>query len=368
MIIIDGGRLDRAKNSLVFKKLSSNSVFFTQAITYAPYTTAALHALASGCYGNRTDTNSYWHSLRFRKNRFKSLIQYLKENGYYTIGDAQSDLILANHGFHEFTVHDERKDDLAERHMKLLELMKAKNDDGISFLLFLSYSNIHIGYVDEVMKVYNNFSEKYFENRKLNEERYDRLFLSAEHYLEKILTQINKLGFNDNSIILVTADHGVSVGEKIGELAYGTFCYDYTIKTFAYLQSKDLSPKEIQMQVRHVDFMPTILDLLEIKLDHSYEKLDGVSLLPLIKRQKFEEKIAYTETANPLNDNAPPKAPNTRSVRTSKWKLIFNEYNNTRELYDLENDPNELNNLASSGLKIEDILYNELTKIQNQIN
>ena len=110
--------------------------------------------------------------------------------------------------------------------------------------------------------------------------------------------------------------------------------------------------------------MPTILDYLKIELDPSYEKLDGESLLALINGEKFVEKIAYSETGNPLNTNAPPKAPNTKSVRNSKWKLIFNEYNNTKELYDLENDPNENTNLSGTGLEIEEILSNELLKIQ----
>jgi len=36
-----------------------------------------------------------------------------------------------------------------------------------------------------------------------------------------------------------------------------------------------------------------------------------------------------------------PKKPNTKSIRTSKWKLIYNEYNDTKELYNLEDDPEE---------------------------
>jgi len=364
IILIDGGRLDRAKNSPVFENLRSQSVFFSQAITYAPYTTASLHALLSGCYGNRTGTNSYWHSYKFKTTKFKTMVKYLNENGYYTYGDGHSNLILANHGFDEFNVHDEEKTDLLKRHINLLEKMKVKNEKGTSFFLYLTYSNIHTGIMNEVMKVYNNFSEEYFKNRELNEKRYDRLFQKAELYLEGILKKIKSLHLDDNSIILVTSDHGISVGEKFGERAYGAFLYDYTLKTFAYLFSKDLPHKEILEQVRHIDFMPTILDYLKIELDPSYEKLDGESLLPLINGEKFVEKIAYSETGNPLNTNAPPKAPNTKSVRSSQWKLIFNEYNNTKELYDLENDPNENTNLSGTGLEIEEILSNELLKIQ----
>ena len=362
IILIDGARLDRVEKSKIFNILRSRSNYFKQTITSAPYTTAALHALFSGCYGYRTRTNSYWHSLNFQKNRFKSLVTYLQNDGFYTCGDAHSKLVLANHGFDEFHVHDETNVDLVNHHSKLLENMVIQNKEGKNFLLYLHYSAIHTGIMNSVLKVYNDYSEEYFENRRLNEKRYDDLFRTAEEYLEEMEKKITDFNLWKDSIVLITSDHGISVGEKLGERAYGPFCYDYTVKSFAYLFAKDLPNKEISDQVCHVDFMPTILDCLGIKLDESYEKLDGKSLLPMIEGKKVDEEIVYIETGNPLGANKPPKIPNTKAVRTSKWKLIFNEYNNTKELYDLENDPDENKNLAGTGLKIEDLLLIELKK------
>ena len=160
------------------------------------------------------------------------------------------------------------------------------------------------------------------------------------------------------------SDHGISVGERFGERAYGAFCYDYTIKTFAYFIYPGINPIEITQQVRTIDFMPTILDYLKIEQDKNYENPDGESLLLLMNRKLLKEKIAYSETGNPLNDKKPPKEPNTKSVRTSKWKLIINEYNNTQELYDLENDPDEKNNVTGKYIDIEKALYNEFLKTQ----
>ena len=229
----------------------------------------------------------------------------------------------------------------------------------------MHYSSIHTGIINSVLKAYNNYSEEYFANRKLNEKRYDDLFRISEEYIEMLGKKISDLNLWKDSIVLIISDHGISVGEKFGERAYGAFCYDYTIKTFAYYMSSDFEPKEIQEQVRHVDFMPTILDQLNIELDDSFKPLDGVSLLPLIKGQIQPEMIAFTETGNPLDKKEPPKEPNTKSVRTSKWKLIYNEYNNTKELYNLEKDPAETNNLINSGLEIEEFLWNEFLRIQN---
>ena len=195
---------------------------------------------------------------------------------------------------------------------------------------------------------------------KKMKKNYDKYFKKSESYLQKIQDKITDLGFWENSIILILSDHGVSIGEKFGERAYGAFCYDYTIKSFAFYLSKEFSPRKISHQIRHIDFMPTILEQLKIKQYEKSEKIDGVSLLPLINNENFPILYAFTETGNPLNDRAPPKKPNTKSIRTSKWKLIYNEYNETKELYDLESDPEENHNLISKNLEIESMLWEKL--------
>ncbi len=198
----------------------------------------------------------------------------------------------------------------------MITMRVAKNIAGHNFFLFLQYSNIHTKISEEVLKVFNNFSKEYFENRKLNEQRYDKQFKKAENYLMNILEKITLLDLNKNSIILIMSDHGISVGEKTGERAYGAFCYDYTLRTFAYFIIPGFSPLEISQQVRTVDFMP----------------------------------------------------PNTKSVRTSKWKLIINEYNNSKELYNLESDPDENENLIDKNLEIQETLWKKFLEIQSKAN
>ena len=362
IIMIDGGRLDRALKSSLFEKLKSKSCFLSQSITYAPHTIAAMHAVFSGSYGSRNGTNSYWSTYQFKKNKFKTLTEYLHDAGYYTQADLLNKLIVPKQGFDKFEIHDEQRDNLTSRHKNILQYIKQNFSEG-NFFVYLHYSNIHTGIKNEVLKAYDNYSKEYFENRKINEERYDKLFRNAENYLESILNEIENLGMNDDSLVLVMSDHGIGVGEKFGERAYGAFCYDYTIKTFAYFLTNNLPTLEIKQQTRTIDFMPTVLDFLEIPLDHNFASLDGISLIPLINGEPFDENIAFTETANPLESKKPPKEPNTKSVRTSKWKLIYNEHNNTKELYNLEQDPNENENLIGNGLEIENILWEKLTQL-----
>ena len=362
VIMIDGGRYDRAMKSDFYKKLKEKSVCFSQPITYGPHTIAAMHATFSGCYGIRTGTDSYWSTYKFKKNQFKTITEYFHDQNYYTSADVISEIVIPKQGFDEFQIHDENHDDLTSRHLELIEKTHAKNQN---FFLYLQFSGIHTGISNEVLKVYDNFSKEYFKNKKLNEKRYDKLFKKSELYLEKILEKINSLGLEKNSIILIMSDHGISTGEKIGERAYGAFCYDYTLRTFAYFFMPGFNPIEISQQIRTIDFMPTILELLHISLDKNYSKLDGESLLPLIGGQKITEKIAYSESGNPLEEKKPPKTPNIKSVRTSKWKLIINMYNNSKELYDLEKDPEENTNLIDTNLEIQETLWKKFLEIQS---
>jgi len=362
---MDGTRLDKAEKSSIFKKFGPNSIFFTQSITYAPYTNSSIHALISGAYGNRTGCHSYWHSSRFKSQFFKTLVDYLHDINYFTYADLNSDLILPRKNFDFYELFDENDVNLETRHSTILEKMKERYEDGKNFFLYLHYSGIHTGIRDEVLKVYNNFSKEFFENKLENEKRYDNLIVQAEKYLQTIKNKLDQLDFFKNSIILVISDHGISMGEKIGERAYGSFCYDYTIKTFANYNSPDLSSSEFNYQVSHVDFMPTILDELQIPQDKNYENLDGQTLLNAMKGGKYEERFVYTETANPLQERAPPKQPNTKSIRNSTWKLILNEYDNSKELYNLLDDPNEINNLINEDIEIKNILWDSLQKFQD---
>ena len=366
IIMIDGGRYDRAINSSLFKKLEANSIFFSNSITYGPHTIAAMHAVFSGSYGTRTGTNSYWSTFKFKKGEFKTLTEYFKNMNFITHADVINKLVIPKQGFDNFIIHDEINDNLTSRHIELLEKINRSFLDGKNYFLYLHYSKIHTGIMNEVLKIYNNFSEEYFSNKKKNESRYDELFCNAEMYLDKILKKIYSLEIDKNSIILIMSDHGISIGEKIGERAYGAFCYDYTLKTFTYFLIPGFMAKNITQQVRTIDFLPTILELFEIPIDEDFKKIDGRSLVPIINGEKIDEDFAFSETGNPQNDSAPPKEPNVKSIRTSEWKLIFNEYNDTKELYNLSVDPDENNNLIGKNENMEQVLWEKLKQVSEK--
>ena len=367
-ITLDGARLDRLLNSKVIEKLCQKGTVFTNTIAYAPYTIAAMHAIFSGEYGFNNGVNSYWSTYKFRKEQFKTLTEYLRDNGFRTFGDIINELILPSQGFEELLIHDEDKDDLTERHRKLLDKMKTIQSNGENFFLYLHYSNIHTSIKSEVLKKFTNFSKEFFEAKKENEKKYDQHFAKAEKYLENILKHLEQIGLYENTLIVIISDHGISIGEKFGERAYGVFCYDYTVKTLALFIHQNIFPvKKITNQVRSIDIMPTILDVLEIPYDISYKKPTGLSLLPLINGEG-NERIAMMESGNPLDSGKPPKEPNVIAIRKNNQKLIFNIHNKTLELYNLEKDPEEKKNLYGSDNELETELFSDILKFRPELS
>ena len=363
-ITMDGARVDRMFNAPNYSNLISKSAFFSKVIAYAPFTIAAMHAVFSGTYGFKNGVNSYWKTPNFKKTIFKTLPKFLNDNDYRTFGDSINKLILPPDGFDELNIHDELNDNLTERHKLLLEKMKKLKQSDDSFFLYLHYSKIHTGIMQKVLKKYDNFSEEYFSNKEKNAKFYDELFQNADKYLGEIFQHFKFLGLDEDTLLVVISDHGISTGEKFGERAYGVFCYDTTLISTALFYSPGISPLILKNQVRSIDILPTILEYLSIPLDGTFAKMDGESLVPIINGKK-ESRISFSQSGNPLNSGQPPKEPNVYAVRTDDWKYIKNIHNNTEELYDLSNDPNETINLIDLKIDKVDQLRSEMNNILN---
>jgi len=363
-ITMDGAREDRISNAKNYKNLISQSAFFSKVITYAPFTIAAMHAIFSGVYGFKNGVNSYWSSPNFKKDLYKTLPKFLNENGYHTFGDSINKLILPPDGFDELNIHDELNDDLTERHKLLLEKMKELKQIGNNFFLYLHYSNIHTGIMQEVLKKYDDFSKEYFSNKEKNAQFYDELFENADQYLGKVFQHFKLLGLEEDTLLVVISDHGISTGEKFGERAYGVFCYDTTLISTALFHHPKISPIVVKNQVRSVDILPTILEYLSIPFDKNYNKIDGESLIPLMNGKK-ESRVAFSQSGNPLTSGKPPKEPNVYAIRTDDWKYIKNIHDNTEELYNITNNPNETVNLIDQEKEKADYMRSEMKRILN---
>ena len=355
IIVVDGMRRDRRHVHPIFDKLAKEATLFTNVVAYAPYTMAALHSLLTGEYGSRTGVNAYYSAEKFKSDKFKTLQEYLKNYGYATYADTFRKGVIPKSGFDSISYYDERKEDLVKRHTSLLEGMPRTSP----YFLFLHYINIHTNIVRAL-----GWRERMLKWLKLSPEvlfrmilNYDKSIYRAGSYLKSIYRPL------ENTIWVILSDHGCSLGEKDGERIYGTYLYDYTLRTFVYFIGGKFPKGVIRNNcVRSIDVMPTILDILNIPLRDSRE---GKSLAPDISAEAPPDRPAFSETGGLTGPNPSPYEPNIKSIIKEEWKLIYNLTTKQRELYNTREDKAEEKNLAGRYPSLEKGLF-EMLDIENK--
>ncbi len=168
--------------------------------------------------------------------------------------------------------------------------------------------------------------------------RYYLAFCTYEDYLfGRLFDELCKNDKLKDTIVIYLSDHGDYVGEH-GLFTKGLPCFESVYKIPLLIGGYNISGGRICDEfVNTTDIAPTILELTNIKTD---VKHSGKSILPLIKNECSEiHSAVYTQT------NGNELYGIQRSVRTKKYKLVYNGFDYD-ELYDLENDKNEMCNLS----------------------
>lgn len=157
--------------------------------------------------------------------------------------------------------------------------------------------------------------------------------------LGRLLRIIDNRFPDDETLVVVTSDHGESLAEH-GEITHTLTVYDATQKVPLLMKGAGLpSGRVVESPVRLIDVAPTILEYAGLPaLDGS----TGVSLLPWIRDQRRDSLTAYVET---LETNLGYGWSPVLGLRTDRYKYLRTV---RPELYDLTRDPRELENLAST--------------------
>ncbi len=182
--------------------------------------------------------------------------------------------------------------------------------------------------------------------------RYDASILYLDEYIGKLWTHIEKLHLQEKTLLIITADHGDEYNEH-GKLFHGHNLYDETIRVPLIFYHSNALPqgKVINQLAGHIDIMPTILDILNLSVN---KDMKGLSLLPIMHNQS--QPLSRDFILSQANDKV--------AIVNDKWKYIANLDDNQNikgvELYDLLNDPKELNNLAQEEIEIKKVMHKKL--------
>jgi arylsulfatase A-like enzyme/tetratricopeptide (TPR) repeat protein len=161
---------------------------------------------------------------------------------------------------------------------------------------------------------------------------YDAEVAYADAMLGALLARLQQARALDRTLVVVTADHGESLGEH-GETTHGLFAYDATLAVPLVFSAPALPARTIDVPTSHVDLMPTILDLVGVDVGAD---LDGVSLA----RAPAADRVVQFEALDASITRG--WAPLVGIVQRG-WKYIDLP---EPELYDLVSDPHEQRNLV----------------------
>lgn len=186
----------------------------------------------------------------------------------------------------------------------------------------------------------------------------------VDKMMGKLVKHLEEQGIANNTIIVFTSDHGLMHGEF--GLGGKVHLYDPSVRIPMIIYDPRISKSEKVTKsddlVALVDLAPTILDLTKTPIPEDYQ---GASLKPLIA--KTSDKVEWRQEIFLENMMTIQNYPRMEGVRTHKWKYIryFDKEKDQdyaamsvasingeqpifEELYDIENDPLEVNNLIAT--------------------
>lgn len=225
------------------------------------------------------------------------------------------------------------------------------------------YDNVKIVYPDNMANTKENYKGKprwvkeqrnswhgvdymYYNELKFDDflKRYCETLISLDRSIGKIVKFTKDKGIENNTVLLYMGDNGFVFGEH--GLIDKRHMYEESIRVplLAYAPGMIKPGSKIPQLVQNIDIAPTILDIAKIEKP---KNMDGHSFLPIMKGENIPwDYDLYYEY---YWERAFPQTPTTFGVRTSKYKYIY-YYGvwDTEELYDIQSDPTEMNNLIDN--------------------
>lgn len=371
-------------------KFAEEGVLFENHFSPSIPTTPGYASMLTGmdCFG--TDVVALRHNGPLGEH-VKTLPELLGEHGYNTtcVGFTGNP---SSRGFQQYLDYEAWQPDETGRCPKAENLnevtipeLKRLAEDEKPFFLFLRHMDPHSPYLPPkpYERIFYGGDECDPANESLNEMKkfkpfadflaswipegctdseyvdaqYDGAIAYMDACIQNILTAVKSLGIEDETIIIITSDHGETLNEhQCWYDHHSLYEHNLVVPLIIKYPNKLPKGKRISDITLIKDIMPTILELLEIKANISF---DGRNLMPLIagKPQEFQQESDFYITECTWMRK--------HGWRTPEWKLIRAlepdfHFKPEIELYNLIKDPEELNNLADSEPQIVNLLLGRM--------
>jgi len=373
LITLDTTRADRLgcygyrrQTSPNIDKLAEESVLYTRAIAPSSWTLPSHASLFTGkftsSHGARYDpdgplllTNAIrgpksWDAYRARglAQNEVTLAEVLKETGYTTAavvgGPWMKRVFGLNKGFDYYndsqisTVNGRLANQVTASALNWLKRTREKE-----FFLFLNYFDPHgpynppEGFALRFLPKNTNFAGRKPILAETNA-LYDAEILYMDHYIGQLLQKLRAENLYDNSLIIVTSDHGELFGEH-GKFGHGNYLYqeELHVPLFIKYPTGEVLPKRTDLRLQLTDILPMICERVGITIP---ENIQGTS-----PSQIKHPIIAETYPLPHFTKDG-----SWQSIFEGDFKFIRNS-KDQHMLFNLKNDPEENVNIIGQDSK-----------------
>ncbi len=348
-------------------EVGKDGIIFQNGYCQAVYTLASTASLMTGLY---PDVHYVLFANHKLTNNATTMAEVFQNSGYQTaafvaMGNASSDFGYAQ-GFDSF--YESFKQEGYTSHAKdflpvILPWFEEHGSD--PFFIYVHFREPH-SLIDPPPPFTDMFDKDYqgtidprrhrfkimYHNIKMTPRdlyhiraTYDASICYVDSVIGKIIDKLKSCGLYDRTIIIILADHGEALWEH-EFFGHNVHVYDeisripFIIKLPSTVSIKDVNNEAL---TQTIDIFPTLVDILQLSPQNAV--LQGKSLLPLM-----------AGTANSVNEylyfRTLWQTPRY-GVRGTVYKYIFYTRTGQEELYNLQDDPEEKNNLIGSNEVIE---------------
>lgn len=378
LIIIDCLRADhlgsfgyKRDTTPYLDRLSKNSLVFKETFSSAPWTKPAVASLFTSLHPNTHTAISSKKSLPLP---LTTLAEVLKKNGYATYffnggNEFCGDEFNFNQGFDVYIGQKACDSIYSAPELTEIVLEHLPWGEKSKFFAYIHYMDLHLPYcqnryntlfappesgrfhLDQLQKITTDkIRELTYADKLTAEEKasivslYDGQIRYVDENIERIISALRENRLFQNTIFIVTSDHGEEFWDHAG-FEHGHNLYNDLLHVPLIISIPGLGPSEIVARARLIDIFPTLMEILGIAPDDL--KFQGHSLMPLVRGESESDSpvfaggtLYYRERYSLIKNNL--KIIYNTDDRKDKWDHDPREQSEAWfEVYNLETNPQE---------------------------
>ncbi|MCB9683268.1 MAG: sulfatase [Alphaproteobacteria bacterium] len=363
--------------------LADEAVVFEQAISVAPTTLASHTALFTG---NPAHTHGVPRNDYRVDDANRMLPEVLHDAGFHSAAFIGA-IPIASHsnftqGFDEVDEHfslNRTTDGVAQTMRTATEVTDAVlawldgRESAERTMLFVHYFDVHAPYeppdayadlydipsqfrkigsmrgIARTRKALNRSEPEAAERNEATKQLYQAGISYVDHELGRLLDALRDDGMLDDALLVITADHGETYATHDELWDHGQTVYDETVHVplIVRLPGGWHGGRRVTDQVSSIDLFASALELLGVPVEPN----EGVTWVPALRGLPLRDDRppAFSEATKPHypHNSAWQNDPMQKAIRQDGYKLVDDPRTKQRALYDLNDDPGELNDLRA---------------------